>query len=371
MSGGPAGAVRPSRAQVERIVDAANTAPTHENCQPFRFHWDGTRLELSLDMARARHRLDFDGCASRLGLGGVLEALDIAATSEGFEAGTELDVAGPLPSLRAGVHFIPARGGPHELASALRLRASDRRFFRGGSLAHPVFAALHRDVEQARFQGPGLRVRFIHRFPEELVDYLARTDGYVWRTPEVYRDVIRWARFTRRDVERTRDGYPWTSMLPGLPEVPGLGLTRTALAARLVPRLGLHHASRLWNARQVEASAALACYTLRVPGPEALVAAGRLILSTWVRLNQAGYGVHPLGLHALQLYARARGALAPDAPPKLLEFLRQGRQAVSRAFDLGPDELPVWLLRTGLSPPLPPEARTLRLPVHHLLTFAD
>jgi hypothetical protein len=356
---------------VERIVDAANTAPTHENCQPFRFHWDGARLEVTLDAARARHSLDFDGCASRVGLGGVLEALDTASTVEGFEAETALSVAGPVASLRATVRFTASRGGPHELASALRLRASDRRFFRGGSLAHPVFAAVQRDSERERFRGLGLRVRFIDRFPSELVDYLARTDGYVWKTPEVYRDVIRWARFTRDDVERTRDGYPWKSMLPQLPEVPVLRLTQTALAAQLVSRLGMHHASRLFNARQVEASAALACYTVRVPGPEALVEAGRLIFSTWVRLNHAGYGVHPLGLHGLQLYAHARGGLAPDTRPEFLELFRRGREAVSRAFGLAPDELPVWILRTGVSPPLPPEARTLRLPVHRLLTFAD
>jgi hypothetical protein len=159
-------------------------------------------------------------------------------------------------------------------------------------------------------------------------------------------------------------------MLPQLPEVPALRLTQTALAARLVPLLGMHHASRLWNARQVEASAAIACYTLRTPGPEALVTAGRLIFITWVRLNHVGYGVHPLGLHALQLYALSQGGLAPGTRPEFLEFFGRGQQAVSRAFNLGWDELPVWLLRTGLSSPLPQEARTLRLPVHRILTFA-
>jgi hypothetical protein len=170
-------------------------------------------------------------------------------------------------------------------------------------------------------------------------------------------------------VEATRDGIPWKGFGIDLPELRVLRLSRAAMVARLIPRLGIQRASRIWVARHLASSAAIGCITVREAGPVALVSAGRLLMSSWVRLNQAGHGVQPLGIQSLQLYALAHGGLAPGTRPEFIELFERGRGVVSRAFGLEGEELPVWMFRTGLSPPLPADARTLRLPLERILTW--
>ena len=47
-----------TRGQLERIVAAANTAPSADNCQPWDFAWDGEALAIGHDPERATHVLD-------------------------------------------------------------------------------------------------------------------------------------------------------------------------------------------------------------------------------------------------------------------------------------------------------------------------
>jgi nitroreductase len=356
----------PSAAQIARLVAAANAAPSADNCQPWRFRWGGEELEIRLDPARARHVIDAHGHASLFTLGGALEALSIAATAERLEARARLTLDRPAGAAWAAVRFAERPAPPHELAGALHLRCTDRRFFRGGSLSDGVFAAIRRDAAAS----PDLAVHLCERFPPELVAYVAAADAYVWRTEEVYRDIIRWIRFTRREVEETRDGIPWRSFGLDLPEIGALRICRARLAERLLPRLHLDVPARIWVARHLASSAAIACFTVRRPSPEALVAAGRLVFASWVRLNRAGYGVQPLGIQSLQIYNAETRGLPAGTLPELSALFRGGREVVARAFGLPDGELPVWMLRTGLSSPLPPDARTLRLPLDRVLTAA-
>ena len=67
---------------IERIVQAAAQAPSGDNCQPWRFVWDGKTLTIGHDEERARHGFNRVNHASCLSLGCVLESIHIAASGE-------------------------------------------------------------------------------------------------------------------------------------------------------------------------------------------------------------------------------------------------------------------------------------------------
>jgi hypothetical protein len=335
----------PDRPAIRRLVEAALTAPSADNCQPYRFAWDGVKLAIRLDPARARHAVDHAHRASLFTLGCVLECLTIAATAEGLDAKARLALDRPAGEAWALVRFDARSGAPHPLAGALGLRATDRRFFRGGSPDAPVLDAVRRDAAGA----PGCAVHVLGRPPPALADYIARADGYVWRHEDVYRDIIRWIRFSREEVEQTRDGIAWNAFGVDLPEIGALRLSRTRAAAWLVRILGVHLASRVWVDRHIASSGALVCFTVGDASKEALVAAGRLALTAWVRLNQAGWGVQPLGIQALSIHGAAASGFPPGTRPDLVDLFRRGRGIVADAFGYGADR------------------RTLRLPVDRVL----
>jgi hypothetical protein len=357
-----------SLTQIERIVTLANRAPSGDNCQPWRFQWNGAVLTVRRDGRRAGFQLDHDGELSRLALGCVLEALSLAAAGEGLD----LSIEETARDTQDGATWATVRLSPGahpdpqdlELLRVLPERTTDRRLYRGGSENHPVFALLHEEAKRT----PGCALHVCPHPPPELVDYICEVDGYVWRHEVFYRDVMRWIRFSHREVEATRDGVPWCAMGIDLPQGTIPRFSRSRLAHRFISGLGLHAISRAWVRRQLGSSAALLCLATREEGADA-VAVGRLGLRLWLRLTQAGWGVHPFTLPAILARAAVRGSLPPPTRPEYAALFARGREVLARAFGLSHGELPVWMFRTGQSTSLPSHMRTLRLPTERLLTI--
>ena len=352
-----------SQRQIERVVVAANTAPSADNCQPWAFSWDGEALTIGHDPGRATHVLDHLKRMSCLTLGGLVEALTIAAAREHAVARFELDPGVP-GAVWAKVRFDDG-GTPHELDGALEQRCTDRRAFAGGSLAAPVFDAVRREATET----PGCNVRFIDRCGPELQDYLSRGDGYVWRHEEVYRDLMLWVRFSQREIDATRDGAPWRCLGYDIPELPGLSMARSPIVQKLIAGGGLSVLPRLRLKSQLASAAGLYCVTAPSTSPHDLVSAGRRAFLIWLRLNSAGYGVQPISVQSVFAHAFAEGQPPPGTQPELVEVFRRGPEILARAFGAMPGEQVIWVFRTGLSPAPPPTLRTLRLPVEKLLRW--
>ncbi|MFO0757417.1 MAG: hypothetical protein U0359_13050 [Byssovorax sp.] len=357
----------PSRAQIERMALTANRAPSAENCQPWHFRWDGQALTIEHDPERARHALNHRDDVSRLALGGVLEALSIAARAEGWSAEPALSLHGPARSIWATVRFspaAPATPADRALLPAVEARATDRRIYRGGSLSHPVFAEIQRDA--ARFPGAGLHL--LDRFSPALVRFIVAADASIWRDDAAYRDVTRWVRFSQKELDEAGDGVPFASAGVYLPESQIFRLAKLSFARGLAERLGLLPLARLWVERQLKSSAGLLMITVRDPSREAMIEAGRLAFSMWIRLNRNGFGVHPMTIQALPVYHAATADLRPGTPPSDIGLFRDARPLLERAFGYPQGELPVWMFRTGLSSPPPPSQRTRRLPLTRIFS---
>jgi hypothetical protein len=352
-----------SRAQLERLVAAANTAPSADNCQPWAFAWDGEALAIGHDPERATHVLDHRKRMSCLALGGLVEALTIGAAREGLVARFDLTPGEP-GAIWARARFAHGSSA-HELDDALERRCTDRRAFQGGSLSTPVFDAIRRDAAAT----PGCNVRFLARCPPELLDYLSRGDAYVWRHEDVYRDLMSWVRFSQREIDATGDGAPWRCLGYDIPELPGLAIARSGLVQRLIARGGLSVLPRLRLRSQLASAAGVYSVTAPSTSPLDLVRVGRLAFLIWLRLNRAGYGVQPISVQSVFAHSFAEGQPPSGTLPEFVELFRGGPDILARAFGVGAGEQVIWLFRTGISPAPPPQLRTRRLPVAKLLRW--
>lgn len=357
-------------ADVEGIVRDANTAPSGDNNQPWRFRWDGASLTILHVASRARHVADHRHLASYLTLGCVLEATRVAAAARGYDVDAALDLDAPheadvAPWAR--VRFEPGsrrEAADRSLHAALQQRRSDRRRYRPGSPAHPVFDELRALADREA----GARLHLLHAPPPALVDYLARADAYAWRNPALYADIMRWVRFTPEEVAATRDGVPLQAIGVDLPSPPGLGLVTRAAAQRIIDRLRLFDLSGRWVESLITSATALLVVTVAGESREELVAAGRLGLAAWLRLTRAGYAAQPLTLQTLPVYQVARGGLPEGTRPGFDALFTRGRGLLAQGFGYAPERLPVWGFRAGPSSPLPARMETLRLPLDRIFT---
>jgi hypothetical protein len=350
--------------QIRRIVALAARAPSAENCQPLRFRWDGSCLEISHDQDRARHPLNLEGRTSLLTVGCYLESIVIAAASEGLEARIEL---GKADEISARVVFVERPGGPVGDASLLLDRCTDRRKYRGG----PIDASVLREIETDLRAFPHVAIRLMPP-NDELVDYVAHVERLQWSHAPIHRANTGWFRLTRRAAERSRDGMTRESLNVGLPTAALLALARRDFRVqRTLNRFGF---LRVF-ARRVRAwagsAAALGCVTVDTTDPVGHVWAGRATFKAWTTLNRHRYAFQPLSICGYLVLARDLGRFPPELPSPFLEAAAWGADVLRRNFDLSRSEHVAWFFRTGRAPARPMAGRTYRLPRDRLLTEVE
>ncbi|MDX1435865.1 MAG: hypothetical protein R3335_03575 [Anaerolineales bacterium] len=343
-----------------RIIALAQTAPSVDNAQPFSFTWQDTSLLIHRDPGRDRKRGNAGGTITQVGLGCLLECISIAASGEPLTASfhtmeASQDQQGPV----ARVDFEAADFEADPLIDGLALRASDRRIYRKGALSDPVFQEVLADVNRETY----VQLYFQDQPEEPLVDYILRCDEFNWQDGQIMPEMLSWVRWSRRQAEETRDGIPWQGM--GVNFITSRLMMLVAKSPRFRAMAGRNggpmNAQKESLRAQIESSAALGCITVREPGADALVRLGRSFLRVWVRLNMAGYGLQVMANPSLHVYQFEQGLIPGDYPEASRQVFAEGREKLTDGFGIHENEIPAWMFRTGRSPTLPDEMRTLRL----------
>lgn len=361
----PSNWVLPTPEQLARIVAAANSAPSADNCQPWSFRYrDGTLLVMH-DAARAEHFLNHDLSLSRIGLGCLLQALEIGAGLEGLHAdvGLSLDAGAEKPW--ATVRFTGHTDEPHPLAEAMFRRSTDRRSFQGGRLPKRIRENIDREVQLE----PDLGVYVLDEIAPEFIEYQLRCDTYILKHSAAMADVTKFLRFTRLEMEETRDGIPWPSIGLPIPEMRALALTRLPAVQLAVERLQLHRIVERYFRAALESAGALICMTVRSADKSALVAAGRVGFLIWLHLTEIGWGVQPISFSCLPIYQQANGRSAPVGHEQWDEISAIGKDIMARHFGYPATELPIWIFRTGLVTRQAPAAKAMRRHLEDILAF--
>jgi hypothetical protein len=351
-------------AAIARILPSIMRLPNPENGQPWEIAVHNNVLEVFHVAERARLGSSPDDLCV-FGLGMMAEAIILAAGSEGCAARLEFFLEGrgdKHPWLRAVLEYSGCAADP--LASALTLRHSDRRRYAGGSLADAVFREARQEAELAQ----GTSLYLADRYPEEFLHQVQLADDLIFLCPDIRRDFTRWARFTDKEILKTRDGMSWRAFLR-------------------YPERGYHYLqSRLWwlgvrldwfprwllglegflfddsgrpSPANYDDGACLGCVTTASDSLEDLVAAGRLALRVWLLLNLRGYGVQAMTNLTCIAYPQRLGTWGEptDKIPELAECYA----VLQKMFGFTDTELPIFCFRTGLPvAPYPKNARSLR-----------
>lgn len=206
----------PSRGVLLKILDRARWAPSGDNTQPWRFqiiaddyvvvHGHDTRDEILYD---------FDGHASHMAHGALLETLRIAASAEGLAASWEIESDDEQRKIKYHVRLVPAPTGIADpLAPFIEQRCVQRRPMRLQSLTDTQRSALLAAV------GEDFEVRLFESFSERRkIAKLLWNSAYIRLTcPEAYPvhvSIIEWnARFSKDRIPEQAVGVdPITAKL--------------------------------------------------------------------------------------------------------------------------------------------------------------
>jgi nitroreductase len=348
---------------VVALVEAGLLAPSGDNCQPWRFRWDGSALRIIFIPGRAESLYDFRSAASWVALGAALTNMSLAAGGRGFSLTVDLFPAGEAPDVVARTRLGPAPVSEDPLGEAMAARCVNRRPYR----QEPVPAAVRDEMIALAHQGGATRLTWLDSEPglSRAVALAAVNDRLLIENRALHDGLYRWIRWTRDEVAHRRDGMPVESLEIAAWERPGVRLLASWAVARIAVALG---AGRGFPSRArgiYRRSGAIALLSTSGDRPEDYVGGGEVLQRIWLTATRRGLAFQPItGITFLLLRLRRAGGEGLSAAHRRL--LEQVDREFRQVFE-GAGETPIMLFRLGVAPP--PSGRAPRLPADRVLTF--
>lgn len=352
------------RAHIADIVRAGLLAPSGDNCQPWRFVWNGRDLEIRFLPERAESLYDVRDAASWIALGATLMNMRLAAAALGWELCPQLFPQESRQHVAATIQLQPRAPIRDPLAEAILARCVNRRSYRNAPLSRDDRVALTASVEGAA----GVRLDLVEdrAVIAQLARLAARSDRLLFENRALHAGLFRWLRWTAQEAKRTGDGLPIGSLELHPAERAGFRLLASWPSTRLLGWVGLTRCLSMRTQRTYERSAAIGLLSVADSRAETFVQGGEVLERLWLTAASKAIAFQPIaGMTLLWLRCRlVQGDGLSRAHQRLVE---ETGAAMARWLPGLRDRTPIMLFRIGQAPP--PTQRTQRRPLEEILTM--
>ncbi|HXH81550.1 MAG TPA: hypothetical protein VNN07_01330 [Candidatus Tectomicrobia bacterium] len=347
------------------LVGAATTAPSGDNCQPWRFRWDAAHLDILLDRDRSESFYDVRNLATWISLGAVLENVAIAGRALGVRATPTLFPRAPDADVVARVRLEYADIVPEPLAAAIEARCVNRRPYASTPIPPPVRSGL----DAAAKACGDVRLHLVEDTAgkRRAARAAAANDPLLFAHRALHDGLYRWLRWTDAEVSRQRDGMPIGTLELSAIERPGFRLLGSWPVARALATARLTRGLRVRAAAVYRRSAAIGLISTDRVAPEPFVSAGRLLQRAWLVATVAGFGFQPITGMTFLILRRLLGE--PGLEARHLTVVASAQQDLLAAFPESAGRYPAVLFRLGSA--RPPSARSPRRPIDEVLETAS
>lgn len=348
---------------IEEIVTAGMLAPTGDNCQPFRFVWDGSILDVYFLPERAEALLDVNQMATYLALGAVLANIKIASKEFGYEAVPHLLPDPFLKDHLLQIQFNKNSSPQDPLYSFLRSRCVNRRAHK----AQPLDSSFRSDILRSVEPYPEV---FFSLFEEkkkirQFASFFAETDAFVFANKLMHHDLFQWMRFSSEEVEKTRDGMGIDTLELDFPD--RFMLKHFLVNWRIcqfLGRLGIHSLMAFKRNLTYRRSTAIGFLAVKDLKPAGVVLAGELLERIWLQSAKAGYSFQPMiGFPLILIRARSKGG--DGLTSSQIKFAVEADRKLSSTLPEFVKNYPLAFFRIGRANP--PSGRTLRMGLDNIL----
>jgi nitroreductase len=270
---------------IERILDAARIAPSHDNMQPWRFVVEEDTVSFLVDHERDRSPANAGGRLACIAVGAALECTLLRAG----RMGSAVRFLPPRSNALVTVHISPPKRDA-EPDKALVRRSTNRRLYDGRPLDDATFAWLQQatpalDATRTLWFGRE-RVRALGPIVEE-------GEALFFTDPRAREAALRAVRFDVRDNEEVTQGLSLGCLELSGTERMTLDALRKTPQDRLVAMGAM--AKMGANARRLVESASAVCVVVtRGSEPSADLAVGRCMQRAWLALTRRGLVAQPM-----------------------------------------------------------------------------
>lgn len=342
----------------DSIIQAAISAPSPDNNQPWLFRVENDSLLVYLDRSRSLPS-DVKSMFDMTSVGAAAENAVIAAAEKGY-ATEVVWRSEPSPGLNADSPTIEIKlrsgGTPDPLYSAIDNRCTNRKMYS----SQPLDVRLCDQLTASCAVYPEVQIDWLtsKEHKQRFGKLIAMTDGLRFQHRPFHEELFKQLRFSKQQAESTADGLDVRTLeLP-----PGLSLALPLLRSWNVMRTLIH--MRMLSLLTIPSSVSVrnsgAIAVISVPRElvyephdpaQIFTTGGRAIERLWLAGTAAGLVLHPLGSISIFL-------LSDQPKPEFMPTIKRVRASVQELIPTLEGRVIQLAMRVGISKP--PSIRSIR-----------
>jgi molybdopterin/thiamine biosynthesis adenylyltransferase len=366
----PCGAITLDRSLLGSLVERACLAPSGGNAQPWRWLAQGASLHLFLDANRSSGLIDVAFGGSYAALGAAAENLRLAAHQEGLEMC--LQAFPRCDDARHAATFtffaVPGHGVEEHWRDDLSLQMARRHTNRQRGNQQPVAGATLAALTAAVRSIPGADVQWLTGAAQ--LERIGRLVGMADRLrlldPQLHAELFHELRWTRADVESSRDGIDVETLHLSPSDYAGLCLCRHWPTLDLIRQWHLGRKLERLALQSIQSASAVGLLTMPETRALAYFNGGRALQRLWLTATAHELAVHPMTTlpYFFAHVLRANGA---GLDGETTARIRELRPDYAQLFRLTSTCAEVLLFRISRAEAT--TRRALRRPVDQVLQF--
>lgn len=350
-----------SREHVRALVAWGVTAPSGGNCQPWRFVSSGQRLRCIHDIDRSRSFLDYRNTGSYLAFGAFVENVALAARVMGLAAEVQIFPEPEQPKIVCDIHFRSAATDIDPLVWHVAARCTNRRLGKRERLTRGELRQLT-DIASAA----GARLQWLEdeRDLTAMGDVLGEGDRQRFLSELQHREMMAEVRWSREEVERTRDGLDVATLELSSADLAAMRLISKGAIMKLVGALHVGSGLRRPTQKAIAAASAVGLLSRRGASAQAFFEGGRALQRVWLAATGLELSLQPMTAlsYIFQRLDEADGLTSAEQ-----RDYGELRAAFRRLFEVPAATAELMVFRVAKAGP--PSARALRRRVDDVLKF--
>lgn len=290
--------VDPGEKVIAQLVEAAVSAPSSGNNQPWKFFYSEKMLFLFHDKHFSLSFGDYNNFASYITFGAVIENIRLKALQLGLEMREELFPLKDSPLIAIfrffGNKVVLENEKPLvELSSQIFIRHTNRAIGERVPLREGMLNKLIRSVEEFK----DVKIHFAQDQDQlkQLSGILGSADKLRFLHPqchyEFFSKEIRW---TRKESEETRDGLDLSFFNVSIPERAALNIARDWTVVKYLKKWKLGSGFGASTEKAVNAASAIGVVTIPTFSDLQLIETGRAVERMWLTATKENIGIQPL-----------------------------------------------------------------------------
>lgn len=348
---------------LERILEAGNSAPSGENCQPWHFVVRGTAIEVHLLPARDQSPYSWGQRASYLANGAAIENIVITASAQQYRAEVRYF---PNPSDEWHTATIVLTKDstiePDSLASFVSKRISNRKPYKKDPLTGEERKVLANAATHGEY---GMFV--LVETPEEIsrLGRVGSTNEEVMLANRSLHDFffshVSWTK--EEDDEKKAGFYIKTLELPP-PAEKMFKLFSNWSVMRILARIGFNRLIAKQNAATNASASTIGALVIDRTEPLDFVKTGRVVERLWLTATSLGLSLQPL-TGVLFFKLKLDGGEREEFSPNEQKLITDAYQEASRIFQADGKHI-AFMFRVGRGDA--PSAHAIRFPLADVVT---